>query len=156
MAKGGATEGISPVGDSRLWDDECLDFASAVGGVYRACEGPCVSKVPSEKVMQEGPREAIDVNPPLCITSGAIDVERAQEALHMAQRVRALEAGARVCVNFESGKSTESKEKYHQPACLLGAKDQPSEVVNVSGGANVEGVGECFNDRVVANAPKAR
>ena len=59
-------------------------------------------------------------------------------------------------VDLESGQSAESKEEDHQPACLLGTKDQPSKVVNVCGGADVEGVGKCFNDRVVANAPEAR
>ena len=87
MAKWGATKGVCPVADSRLWDDECLDFASTVGGVDRASEGPCVPKVPSEKVMKEGPREAIDENTPLVISSGAVDVERAQEALNLTKCV---------------------------------------------------------------------
>ena len=87
MPKGGVAKGVCPVADSRLWDDECLDFASTGGGVDRASEGPSVPKVPSEKVLKEGTWEAIDENTPLVIPSGAVDVERAKEALNLSKCV---------------------------------------------------------------------
>ena len=87
LPKGGVAKGICPVADSRLWDDESLDFASTRGGVDRASEGPSVPKVSSENVPKEGAREAVDENAPLVIPGGAVDVEWAEEALNLSTGV---------------------------------------------------------------------
>ena len=87
LPKGGVAKGICPVADSRLWDDESLDFASTRGGVDRASEGPSVPKVSSENVPKEGAGQAVDENASLQVAGSAVDVEGAQEALNVSMGV---------------------------------------------------------------------
>ena len=60
LSKGGMSEGICPVADPRLGDDEGLDFAKTRGGVDRASADPCVAKMSSKNVTEEGAGQAVD------------------------------------------------------------------------------------------------
>ena len=77
------SEGICPVADPRLVDDEGVDFAQTGGGVDRACADPCGAKVSSKNIAEEGAGQAVDEDASLVVTSGAVDVEGAEEALHV-------------------------------------------------------------------------